>query len=105
MKLLIGSNSASTIKIKNISCSDINISSIKSVFLAGYVISDGGKPITSRGFRYGYRKENMANTILSSETSAEFHGTIELYSGTYFYQAFAINSEGESTADIKSFTI
>ncbi len=76
------------------------------VNLTGYILNTGGKTVTSKGFRYGDAPGNLTNEVLSVETTLEFHAALQgLPTGTYYYQAFAINSEGESTADIKSFTI
>lgn len=76
------------------------------IALTGYTLLTGGHTITSKGFHYGTSSDNLSSTILSEETTSEFHGILSgLTAGTYYYQAFAINSEGESIAEIKSFVI
>jgi hypothetical protein len=76
-----------------------------SILLTGYLLNTGGKSITLKGFKYGISEDDLNNQVLSSEDSEEFHAIINLPKGTYYYQAFAINSIGESNAEIKSFTV
>jgi len=76
------------------------------VALTGYLLNAGGHTITSKGFRYGSAANNLNNSITSNETTLEFHALLQgLAAGTYYYQAYAINSLGESVAEIKSFVI
>lgn len=76
------------------------------VTLSGYLLNQGGGAIISKGFHYGTLSTELNSTITSTETTLEFHGILSgLPSGTYYYQAFAINSIGESSSEIKSFDI
>lgn len=66
----------------------------------------GGKwGIINRGIRYGLTPESLTNTILSSDTTDTFSVDIpsDLF-GTYYFQAFATNIEGESNAEILGFS-
>jgi len=74
--------------------------------LVGYVLNDGGKPIISRGFKWGTAFDALTNTLTSGETTTTFNAILMgLTPGTYFYQAYAINSEGEGYSAVKSFTL
>jgi len=76
------------------------------MLLQGFLISDGGSPITSRGFRYGTAENALTSSITSEETTSTFTGILSgLAPATYYYQAYAINSTGESSAEVKSFII
>ena len=78
---------------------------ITSVLLTGYILNTGGKSILTRGFKYGTSVGTLDTTVMSIDTSIEFYATISVKGGTYYYQAFATNSIGESVAEIKTFTI
>jgi hypothetical protein len=76
------------------------------VAFTGYVLNSGGHAVTSKGFRYGTSSGALTSSITSAETTLEFHGIVlGLPAGTYYYQAYAISSEGESVAEIKSFSV
>jgi hypothetical protein len=76
------------------------------VLLVGFILNNGGKPIINKGFRYGVTSDNLSMTITNEETTSEFSSVIiGLSSGTYYYQSFAVNSEGESMSSTYSFNI
>ena len=76
------------------------------VAFTGYVLNSGGHAVTSKGFRYGTSSGALTSSITSAEVTLEFHGIVlGLPAGTYYYQAYAISSEGESVAEIKSFSV
>ena len=76
------------------------------VAFTGYVLNSGGHAVTSKGFRYGTSSGALTSSITSAEVTLEFHGIVlVLPAGTYYYQAYAISSEGESVAEIKSFSV
>lgn len=76
------------------------------VTLSGYILNNGGKVITSKGFHYGISSDALTTTITNSDSTSDFQNVISgLAIGIYYYQAFAINNEGESIAEIKSFII
>lgn len=73
---------------------------------SGHLISNGDKPILSKGFKYGLAPGSLTSTLLSTDTAPGFHATLSgLAGGTYYYKAFAINSEGEASGVVLNFTI
>lgn len=78
-----------------------------SVVLTGFILNTGGKSITEKGFKYGTSPDNLINTVINNDETSEFQSSIYdlKYGTTYYYQSYAINSEGESTSNILSFTI
>lgn len=77
--------------------------------LSAVVKNPGGKQITEYGFKWGtsrsldqqktFRSNIDANKLFSATISGLKAGT------TYYYKAYAVNSEGSGYGDIKSFTI
>ena len=72
----------------------------------GYVVADGGADVTSRGFVYGTSGGSLNRTIECGEGTGEFAKQLENLSPstTYYYKAYAVNSEGTAYGDVKSFT-
>ena len=75
--------------------------------LSGYLLNTGGLPITSKGFHYGTSIDNLSTTITIDTLSPDlfFNYTLSGLGSEIYYQAFAINSIGESSALIKSTSI
>jgi hypothetical protein len=77
-----------------------------SATLSANVISDGGKPITARGFYYGTSPNPTGNQTLVAGTTGPMSSNISgLNPGvTYYYQAFATNSNGTNSIGDGTFT-
>ena len=74
------------------------------VTLNGSIGSDGGAPITDRGFYWGL--DPIPATKVSGLTGDNFsHVLSQLSNDTYYFQAYATNSEGESVGTVESFII
>ena len=79
---------------------------ISSATLNGNITSDGGSTVTAKGFQYGTSADNLA-TSLSLGMGA---GTISTAlsnlddNTTYFYRAYASNTQGTAYGETKSFT-
>jgi hypothetical protein len=84
---------------------EANITDPQNIILSGFVINTGGQPITEKGFKYGLSAGELTNTITSAENTPEFHAVLSGLAGTSFYKAYAINANGESAAEIKTFTV
>jgi hypothetical protein len=70
------------------------------VVLRGNILDNGGLPIISRGFHYGPTVAMGTTTTVSSLDNL-FTLNLKLKSGDFYWQAFAINADGESVANIK----
>ncbi len=70
------------------------------VIFKGWISNAGNLEITARGFRYGTSIEDLSQTVLSSDTIDAFEGEVTLPVGTYYYQAYATNSEGTGYGSI-----
>lgn len=84
------------------------ISSIidESVNLSAYILSDGGQPITEKGFKYGLDPDNLDNTIISEEATRIFNAILTgLDGGLYYCKSYATNSEGTAYTSIQEFTV
>lgn len=80
-----------------------------SATINGKVISDGGAAITQRGFYWSETNANpdqSANVEIVSGTTGDFSMSIGglKENTTYYYKAFASNSMGTATGDVKMFT-
>ena len=66
----------------------------------------GNTDITSRGFMYGTDVNNLTETVQSTDETTDFAYTLTglTPSTTYYYKAFATNSEGTGYGDVMSFT-
>jgi len=77
-----------------------------SLLLTGYVLSDQGEEITERGFNYGTSPVSLTSSIISTDvTPSLFRATVDVVAGTYYYRAYATNSEGTSYGEIKSIIV
>ncbi|MBR6067109.1 MAG: hypothetical protein IKP45_04850 [Bacteroidales bacterium] len=76
------------------------------VTLNGNVISDGGATVTARGFLYGTNSSDLTQTVQSGSGTGSFMAYLTgLTSGTtYYYKAYATNSEGTAYGEVMSFT-
>ena len=77
-----------------------------SATLHGNILSQGTSYITARGFEYGTDSENLSENTQSTDDTDEFSSTITglAPNTTYYYRAYATNSEGTGYGTIKSFT-
>jgi hypothetical protein len=74
--------------------------------LNGNVISDGGAAVTARGFMYGTSANNLLQTVQSGSGTGSFTASLTglTSSTTYYYKAYATNSEGTAYGEVLSFT-
>jgi len=71
---------------------------------SGYLLLDGGKPVTECGVKYGLQSDNLNNSLQSELINNTFNVDLsQLEDGIYYYKAYAINSEGEGSGNIMSF--
>ena len=77
-----------------------------SATLVGNVISDSGATVTERGFVYGTSADNLSQNVQSGSGTGSFTKVITELSPetTYFYKAYATNSEGTSYGEVKPFS-
>ncbi len=77
-----------------------------SVKLSGNVISNGNATVTARGFVYGTSANNLTQSVLSGSGNGSYTKTLTGLSSstTYYYKAYATNSEGTAYGAVKSFT-
>ncbi len=77
-----------------------------SATLHATITFDGGADITSRGFIYGTDADNLAEIVQSTDVTTDFAYTLTglTPNTTYYYKAFATNSEGTGYGEIMSFT-
>ncbi|MCH7411005.1 hypothetical protein MM239_16480, partial [Belliella sp. DSM 111904] len=84
---------------------------INEAVLAGNIASDGGSPVTSRGFVYSTTDNTptLGEVGVTNVTAGDGTGTFqETITGlsigtTYYYQAYATNAEGSSYGGVESF--
>jgi len=74
--------------------------------LSGNVTSDGNATVTARGFVYGTSANNLSQTVQSGSGTGSYTASLTgLASGTtYYYKAYATNSEGTGYGEIMLFT-
>lgn len=72
-----------------------------SVMLSGYILDDGGSPVTERGFYYG-STPSLGKQVISADTAESFSAEITFSGSVLYYQAYAVNESGVSTAEVKS---
>ena len=77
-----------------------------SATLSGNVTSAGVASVTSRGFLYGTNSSDLTQTVLGGSGTGSFTKSLTgLTSGTtYYYKAYATNSEGTAYGEVLSFT-
>ncbi|MBQ2574308.1 MAG: hypothetical protein II575_08810 [Bacteroidales bacterium] len=73
--------------------------------LNGVIVNQGASDIIEYGFEYGTDTENLTENITSTDDIAEFSATITglTPNTTYYYRAYATNSDGTGYGEIKSF--
>ncbi len=73
--------------------------------LNGVIVNQGASAIIEYGFKYGTDTENLTENITSTDDIADFSATITglTPNTTYYYRAYAINSDGTGYGEIKSF--
>ena len=74
--------------------------------LNGNITSDGGVTVTDRGFIYGTSESNLIHTVQSGSGTGTFSKTITGLTSvtTYYFKAYATNSEGTVYGEVRSFT-
>ena len=82
---------------------------VSAALLYGYITSDGGATVTASGFMYGTNSLLLIQNVQANNESgllgsfyAEIRGLPE--NTTYYYKAYATNSEGTSYGEVLSFT-
>ncbi|MBO7652410.1 MAG: hypothetical protein J6S84_06850, partial [Bacteroidales bacterium] len=77
------------------------------VTLNGNVTSDGGATVTARGFVYGTSANNLTQSVQSGSGTGSFTKTLTGLSAstTYYYKAYATNSEGTAYGEVMWFTM
>ena len=85
------------------SASNITATSAK---LSGNVTFNGGATVTARGFMYGTDANNLSQSIQSGSGTGSYTKTLSGLSAstTYYYKAYATNSEGTAYGEVMSFT-
>ena len=74
------------------------------VTLSAAILSDGGQGITEKGFIYGTSAGALTNTITSAEITAAFHAVVSgLEGGTWYFKAYATNSQGTTFSTVQTF--
>ena len=83
--------------------SNVTITSAK---LSGYISNNGGAPIISSGFVYGTSQDDLSMSVDGDVSSGTYDMTIDGLLGdtTYYYRAYATNSEGVGYGEIRSFS-
>ena len=81
-----------------------NVSSA-SATLQGNIVMHGASDVTARGFEYGTDEENLSENMQSADDTDDFSATITglTPNTTYYYRAYATNSDGTGYGEIKSF--
>ncbi|MBO7133397.1 MAG: hypothetical protein J6S84_09135 [Bacteroidales bacterium] len=79
---------------------------IENVTLFGNVTSEDNATVTARGFVYGTSASNLSQTVQSGSGTGSFTKAITGLSQetTYYYKAYATNSEGTGYGEVLSFT-
>ena len=74
--------------------------------LNAIITDDGGADVTARGFYYGLSPENLAYQAVSDVTTNSFSAIVTPLDAntTYYYKAYATNSEGTAIGNIVTFT-
>lgn len=78
------------------------------VTLNGYVLNENGQPVTNRGFAYGTTDnpaEWLPGDVIDIGTEGLFEATEQFDPGTYYYRAYATNSEGTGYGTVESFEV
>lgn len=99
-------SASASVGVPTITVSAANNISFTSATLYGNVLFDGGAPVTERGFVYGTSADNLTENLQCGSGIGSFSGNIiDLTEGTtYYYRAYATNSEGDVYGELMSFT-
>ena len=86
--------------VATLSATDV---SSTSAVLHGRISNIGNSEVTARGFKFGTSSDNLTETLTSTDNTDEFSYTLsELEAGhTYYFRAFATNSDGTSYDEVK----
>ncbi|MBO7481676.1 MAG: carboxypeptidase-like regulatory domain-containing protein [Bacteroidales bacterium] len=79
---------------------------LSSATLSGLSYDNGNSDVIERGFQYGTNPDNLTETIQSELGANEFTATLTglAPNTTYYYRAYATNSDDTGYGEIKSFT-
>ncbi len=86
--------------VATLSATDV---SSTSAVLHGRISNIGNSEVTARGFEFGTSSDNLTETLTSTDNTDEFSYTLsDLDAGhTYYFRAFATNSDGTSYDEVK----
>ena len=86
--------------VATLSATDV---SSTSAVLHGRISNIGNSEVTARGFKFGTSSDNLTETLTSTDNTDEFSYTLsDLEAGrTYYFRAFATNSDGTSYDEVK----
>ncbi|MBR5982177.1 MAG: hypothetical protein IK025_00440, partial [Bacteroidales bacterium] len=75
--------------------------------LNGNVVSDGNATVTDRGFIYGTSADELTETLQSGNGTGSYSANLTglTLSTTYYYKAYATNSEGTAYGEVMWFTM
>ena len=93
----------SILQVETLAATEVTRVSAK---LNGLISYDGNLEITDRGFYYGLTPDALDNQVESSSTEMNFSATIDSLdiNTTYYYKAYATNSDGTYYGSVMSFT-
>lgn len=93
----------SILQVETLAATEVTRVSAK---LNGLISYDGSLEITDRGFYYGLTPDALDNQVESSSTEMNFSATIDSLdiNTTYYYKAYATNSDGTYYGSVMSFT-
>ena len=94
-------------KVVNPAVATSAVSNLGATFatLNGEILSHGASDVIARGFEYGTDSENLSNTIQSADNTDAFSSELTglAPNTTYYYRAYATNSNGTGYGAVKSF--
>ncbi|MBO7651371.1 MAG: hypothetical protein J6S84_01470, partial [Bacteroidales bacterium] len=89
-----------------VATSSVSDISTTSATLHGSILSHGASDITVRGFEYGTDEENLTEIVQSTDGTNDFSVSLTNLASntTYYYRAYATNSDDTGYGEIKMFT-
>ena len=74
--------------------------------ISGTIISDGGQNVSNRGFVYGTNANNLSQSATCGSGTGSFSKTLTSLNSctTYYYRAYARNSNGTAYGELMSFS-
>ncbi len=94
-------------KVVNPAVATSAVSNLGATFatLNGEILSQGASDVIARGFEYGTDSENLSNTLQSADNTDAFSSELTglAPNTTYYYRAYATNSNGTGYGAVKSF--